>query len=369
MRGRCGSAATASTSARIEQNLLVVTAGADHIAPRPGTLPLLDRGRQRRRHAPRPPRRPHRPHGRLEGAQRDLARHRRVARGALGPLDEERGDPWRAPTAQEARLQRRRAQARRPRGDRHRRHARASARRSAAASRRRAPPSRPATAATASAPSASRPTSPATAPTSRSTRATSGRRRTAGAPCTRSSTTTAASTSSSTTPASRPTRRVLKMTDEDWYKVLARQPLGRVLHVAGGTRAHGRARHGADREHLLDRRPDGQHRPGELRRVEVGPLRSHHDAGPRGRHALKQRGQARGRRRRPHGEHRGAGLHRDRHARERAREGPGRHPRASARSRASARPEEIARVVHFLAADASAYITGQVWAVNGGHDM
>jgi NAD(P)-dependent dehydrogenase (short-subunit alcohol dehydrogenase family) len=25
--------------------------------------------------------------------------------------------------------------------------------------------------------------------------------------------------------------------------------------------------------------------------------------------------------------------------------------------------------VHFLAADASAYITGQVWAVNGGMDM
>ncbi|HZJ05513.1 MAG TPA: beta-ketoacyl-ACP reductase [Nocardioidaceae bacterium] len=33
------------------------------------------------------------------------------------------------------------------------------------------------------------------------------------------------------------------------------------------------------------------------------------------------------------------------------------------------RPEEIARVVHFLAADASAYITGQVWGVNGGMDM
>ncbi len=32
-------------------------------------------------------------------------------------------------------------------------------------------------------------------------------------------------------------------------------------------------------------------------------------------------------------------------------------------------PEEIARVVHFLAADASAYITGQVWDVNGGLDM
>ncbi len=33
------------------------------------------------------------------------------------------------------------------------------------------------------------------------------------------------------------------------------------------------------------------------------------------------------------------------------------------------RPEEIARVVHFLAADASGYITGQVWGVNGGLDM
>jgi NAD(P)-dependent dehydrogenase (short-subunit alcohol dehydrogenase family) len=32
-------------------------------------------------------------------------------------------------------------------------------------------------------------------------------------------------------------------------------------------------------------------------------------------------------------------------------------------------PEEIARVVAFLAADQSSYITGQVWAVNGGLDM
>ena len=31
--------------------------------------------------------------------------------------------------------------------------------------------------------------------------------------------------------------------------------------------------------------------------------------------------------------------------------------------------DEVARVVHFLAADASSYITGQVWAVNGGMDM
>ena len=33
------------------------------------------------------------------------------------------------------------------------------------------------------------------------------------------------------------------------------------------------------------------------------------------------------------------------------------------------RPDEVARVVCFLAADESAYITGQVWAVNGGLDM
>jgi acetoacetyl-CoA reductase/3-oxoacyl-[acyl-carrier protein] reductase len=33
------------------------------------------------------------------------------------------------------------------------------------------------------------------------------------------------------------------------------------------------------------------------------------------------------------------------------------------------RPEEVARVVAFLAADQSAYITGQIWAVNGGMDM
>jgi len=32
-------------------------------------------------------------------------------------------------------------------------------------------------------------------------------------------------------------------------------------------------------------------------------------------------------------------------------------------------PEEIARTVCFLAADESAYITGQIWAINGGLDM
>lgn len=33
------------------------------------------------------------------------------------------------------------------------------------------------------------------------------------------------------------------------------------------------------------------------------------------------------------------------------------------------RPDEIARVVHFLAADQSSYITGAIWGINGGQDM
>jgi acetoacetyl-CoA reductase/3-oxoacyl-[acyl-carrier protein] reductase len=33
------------------------------------------------------------------------------------------------------------------------------------------------------------------------------------------------------------------------------------------------------------------------------------------------------------------------------------------------RPEEVARIVGFLAADESSYVTGQVWGVNGGMDM
>jgi acetoacetyl-CoA reductase/3-oxoacyl-[acyl-carrier protein] reductase len=33
------------------------------------------------------------------------------------------------------------------------------------------------------------------------------------------------------------------------------------------------------------------------------------------------------------------------------------------------RPDEIARVVHFLASDYAAFITGQIWGVNGGQEM
>jgi NAD(P)-dependent dehydrogenase (short-subunit alcohol dehydrogenase family) len=43
--------------------------------------------------------------------------------------------------------------------------------------------------------------------------------------------------------------------------------------------------------------------------------------------------------------------------------------RAAIPMRRMGRPDEVARVVRFLAADSSAYITGQVWGVNGGLDM
>ena len=108
---------------RIDQNMLVVTAGADHIAPRPGTLPLLDLVSQRGRDAPRPPRRAHRPDGRLEGAQGDLAGHRGVARRALRSLEEETTNERNRDTGT-PRGRHRPAQARGPRGAGHRRHAR-----------------------------------------------------------------------------------------------------------------------------------------------------------------------------------------------------------------------------------------------------
>ena len=43
--------------------------------------------------------------------------------------------------------------------------------------------------------------------------------------------------------------------------------------------------------------------------------------------------------------------------------------RAAIPVRRFGRPDEVSRVVGFLAADASGYITGQAWAVNGGLDM
>ena len=42
--------------------------------------------------------------------------------------------------------------------------------------------------------------------------------------------------------------------------------------------------------------------------------------------------------------------------------------KASIPLRRLGRPEESARVVHFVVFDESSYITGQVWGINGGID-
>ena len=66
------------------------------------------------------------------------------------------------------------------------------------------------------------------------------------------------------------------------------QPLRRVLHVQGGAGAHARARQRSDHQHLLDRRPDRQYRPDQLRGVQVGHVRHDDDDGARGRVATSR---------------------------------------------------------------------------------
>src|ERR1019366_5489889 len=84
-------------------------------------------------------------------------------------------------------------------------------------------------------------------------------------------------------------KTVLKMSDEDWYSVLAVNLSGAFFmsqavlrHLIEG---------GADHQHLLARRGDRQHRPGQLRRVQVGAVRPDQDPGPGGRPAAFPRGQ------------------------------------------------------------------------------
>ena len=148
-----------------------------------------------------------------------------------------------------------------------------------------------------------------------------------------------------------------------------RQPLGRLLHVPRGAGAHDRARYRAHHQHLVDHRPDRQHRPDELRRRR-SPASS---ASPR-----RWPARPRSRSRRPTSSTSNeVGLTVNTVA-------PGfietemldtvpekvlDRIRGQVPLGRLGRPDEVARVVHFLAADAAGYITGQVWAVNGGQDM
>jgi acetoacetyl-CoA reductase/3-oxoacyl-[acyl-carrier protein] reductase len=162
-------------------------------------------------------------------------------------------------------------------------------------------------------------------------------------------------------------KTVLKMTDEDWYKVIAvnlsgaffmsqavlphmiERGSGRIVNISsiiGETGAIGQAK---------------------LRRVQVGAVRADRDARARGRVSAQAGGQADRGRHRDDGQHGRAWVHRD-HARRRPREGP-RRDQGEDPGGALGRPDEIARVVHFLVADQSSFITGAIWSVNGGMDM
>ena len=90
-------------------------------------------------------------------------------------------------------------------------------------------------------------------------------------------------------------KTVLKMSDEDWYRVIAVNLSG-AFFMSQAVLPHMIERgRGPDHQHLLDHRRDGQHRSGQLRRLQVRAVRAHQDARPRGGFAAGPRRQARAR--------------------------------------------------------------------------
>ena len=160
---------------------------------------------------------------------------------------------------------------------------------------------------------------------------------------------------------------VWKMSIDDWHKVLRVNLSGRLLHDQAGDRAHARARLGPDHLHLVGDRRDRQHRPGELRGLEVGEFGLTKTLAREAALALRLSGKL---------EH-GIGLTVNCIT-------PGLIETDMVATippymvaeflekipmHRMGQPDEIARVVCFLAQDASSYITGQIWGVNGGIDM
>jgi hypothetical protein len=142
----------------------------------------------------------------------------------------------------------------------------------------------------------------------------------------------------------------------------------RLLHGRAGARAHDRARVGPDRQHLLDHRPDRQHRASQLRGREVRHVRADGHDGARGAQAL-----AKAEKLHENGLNVTVNAVAPGFIATDMLEGVPEKVLDSVKQQIPfarlGRPEKIARVVHFLCADASSYITGQVWAVNGGMDM
>ena len=83
------------------------------------------------------------------------------------------------------------------------------------------------------------------------------------------------------------------MTADDWDRVVAGQPVRRVLPVPGDPAAHARPRLRPHHQHQLDHRRVRQHRPGQLRRRQGRPVRPDHEPGagdrPQGHHRQLRR--------------------------------------------------------------------------------
>ena len=94
------------------------------------------------------------------------------------------------------------------------------------------------------------------------------RRRSEGAHPNRPSRSSARSTSSSTTPASNRDRTIQRMSTEEWDEVIPDRPLVDLLHDERRHRRHARTQLRPHHQHVVDHRPDGQPRTGELRRRE-----------------------------------------------------------------------------------------------------
>ena len=77
-------------------------------------------------------------------------------------------------------------------------------------------------------------------------------------------------------------RTVAKMTDDDWHKVIAVNLSGAFFMAQAAARHMVQRGTGRIINVLLGHRRDRQHRPGQLRRLQVRPVRPDQIAGPRG---------------------------------------------------------------------------------------
>ena len=163
-------------------------------------------------------------------------------------------------------------------------------------------------------------------------------------------------------------RTVPKMTDEDWYTVIAVNLSGAFFMSQAALGSYGRARQRPHHQRLLRVRRDRQHRPNQLFGLQVGLFGLTKSLAKEAAFLLARAGK--------NSEY-GIGLTVNTVT-------PGfiatemveTIPEKVIEKFTSqipvghlGRPEEVGRLVHFLAADASSYITGQVWGINGGLDM